>query len=441
MSKNKSKLILDPIYRFIYDESFSGILLIISAVIALLWANSHLGDSYFNLWEKTYFTIALNDYALSKPLYYWINDGLMAIFFFIIGLEIKRELIFGSLNTRKKAILPVFAALGGMLIPALIFFSFTFKDSELSNGWAIPMATDIAFSLGILALLGKRVPVELKIFLTALAIVDDLGAVLSIAIFYTGELNFTYLMIAGVVFVGMLILNHLGIRNIWIYAFAGIFGLWLMLLLSGVHATIAGVATALLIPTGRKLNTSEFRDKMQRELQILSLAKNQQHYKLLDEKQMSSIERMKIYCTKVESPLQRLEHNLHYFSIFLIMPLFALANTGVIISSNVQLFDNPISYGIIFGLMFGKPLGILLFSLLAVKLKLASLPMGINLKHLIGVGFLAGIAFTMSLFITDLAFHGFELSKIAKISIFIGSILSGIIGYVILRNIPKQKGY
>lgn len=436
--KNSSRLILSPIYRFINNESFSGVLLIAATAIALIWANSPFKDWYFQIWDKTYITFSFHDYSLSKPLYYWINDGLMTIFFFVIGLEIKRETVFGELSKPSKSMLPIMAAIGGMVIPALIYFLFTKGDATYTDGWAIPMATDIAFSLGILALIGRKVPFSLKIFLTALAIVDDLGAVLSIAIFYTDTIQLTYLIIAACTFVVMMMLNILGVRSLWFYGILAVFGLWLMLLLSGVHATIAGILTALTIPTNRRLDAGQFTSKLKVEANKFVKNINQNQSYLLSGKQMESIDKMKTYCQEVESPLQRVEHNLHNFSIYFIMPVFALANTGIILSGNMDIWGQPIAMGIIFGLVFGKTIGIFLFSLLALKLKIAKLPEGVNLKHIIGAGMLAGIGFTMSLFITELAFHEDELIRIAKFSILVASLFAGVIGYLFIKFIKNK---
>lgn len=435
--KRKSRLVLSPLYQFINNESFSGVLLIAATVVALIWANSSFSDLYFQIWDKTYISFSFHEFSLSKPLYYWINDGLMAVFFFVIGLEIKRETIFGELAKPSKSILPISAAIGGMAVPALIYYYFTRGNSLYTDGWAIPMATDIAFSLGVLALLGRKVPISLKVFLTALAIVDDLGAVLSIAIFYTDTIQLTYLFIAAGTFVVMMLLNIAGVRNLWAFGILAIFGLWLMLLLSGVHATIAGVLAALTIPTSRRLNANEFAAKLKFEAGKFFKYSLESEKQLLDGNQMESINKMKAYCEEAESPLQRVEHNLHNFSIYFIMPLFALANTGIVISGEIDFLNQPISLGIIFGLIIGKTLGISLFSFIAIKLKIAKLPEGVSFLHIIGAGILAGIGFTMSLFITELAFHGDELISIAKISILVASLFAGVLGYVFLRILKK----
>jgi len=427
--------------RFIKQESTSGILLIVVTILALIWVNSPWADSYHQLWSKTYFTIALGDFELSKPLYYWINDGLMAIFFFLIGLEIKREILVGQLATFKNALLPILAAVGGMVIPALVYLTLNFNNEEWRNGWAIPMATDIAFSLGVLALLGSRVPLALKVFLTALAIVDDMGAVLSIAIFYTDTIHLTWLLTATGVFVFLMLLNRLGVRNVWVYILIGVFGLWLPLLLSGVHATLAGVFLALTIPAKRKLDSRKFANQI-RELAShyrVDVNDRKKSSMILSGEQLETIEEMKEACEKAESPLQRMEHQLKYPALYVIMPIFALANTGVPLSGTPifgpdGFFAQPVALGILFGLVVGKPLGITLLTWIGLRAGVITLPADMTLRKVIGVGFLAGIGFTMSLFITDLAFHGEFLTELSKKAIFLASFISGLTGYLILRK-------
>ncbi len=437
------QLNMTSISKFIKQESSSGLILILVTVIALVWVNSPLADWYHQLWSKTYLTFALGSFELSKPLYYWINDGLMAIFFFVIGLEIKREILVGELSSLRNALLPVIAALGGMVVPALLYISFNFSDPEMSNGWAIPMATDIAFSLGVLALLGSRVPLAIKVFLTALAIVDDIGAVLSIAIFYTDTINLTWLLVSAGVFILLVILNRLNVRSVPVYMVIGILGLWLPLLLSGVHATLAGIMLALTIPAKRKLDSKKFTSQI-RELinhYITDRGTNKEEGMILSGEQLQTLDEMKETCERAESPLQRLEHQLKYPAIFIIMPIFALANTGIPVTGvpifaagGEGFFSQPVALGILAGLIFGKPLGIWLFTWLAVRLKVVSLPKEITMRRILGVGFLAGIGFTMSLFITDLAFEAEEVKELAKKAIFLASLISGVTGYLLLRK-------
>jgi len=377
--------------QFFHNSKSSGIVLIIFVLISLLVANSSLSADFQNVLDTKIGTEIFHlDYSVSV----WINDGLMAIFFLLVGLEIKRELLEGELSDIKKASLPIFAALGGMLIPAIIYFGFNY-NTDYKNGWAIPMATDIAFSLAIISLLGKSVPNSLKIFLSALAIVDDLGAIIVIALFYTDSIDWISLGICGGITTLLIILNKIGIKKLLFYIIPGLL-LWYFMHHSGIHATIAGVILAFTIPT----NISE---------------------------------------TEI-SPLEKLEQKLHIPVSFVIMPLFALANTNITFQKEIfEGFINPLSLGIIGGLFIGKVLGINLFSFLAIKLKWAELPAFSAWKEMIGVGFLAGIGFTMSIFVSLLAFpNEIEIQDISKISILIASVLSGVTGYFILKLNKKS---
>ncbi len=411
-----------------------------ATAIALIWANSAIGESYDRLWSDTYFTIGVGSFELSKPLYYWINDGLMAIFFFLIGLEIKRELLVGDLSSMQKAGLPLVAAVGGMVVPALTFMIFNFNDEVYRNGWAIPMATDIAFALGILAMVGKRVPIGLKIFLTALAIVDDLGAVLSIAIFYTDTIQWLYLGIAFGALIILFLLNMAGVRQVWVYLVIGFFAVWLPLLLSGVHATIAGVLVAFTIPTKRKIRARIFGSQLSNMISTFDSLKDSPDKRIMSHDQLETMDEIKEICKKAESPLQRIEHRLKPFALFVIMPIFALANTGLPFSfaDSVEVVKHPVFIGIVLGLVLGKSLGIFGFSWLAIRLKWLKLPDGVSNQQMFGASLLAGIGFTMSLFITDLAFHGDALQIIAKKGIFLASLLAGIVGFIWLRVVSKN---
>ena len=424
-----------PIQKFLKSESASGILLIVATVAALVIANSPLAHYYHEFWDETKLSFSFKDFELSKPMHYWVNDGLMAIFFFLIGLEIKREVLSGNLSSVKNSMLPIFAAVGGMLVPSLIYFALNFSDSTLLEGWAIPMATDIAFSLGILAMLGKKVPLPLKVFLAALAIVDDIGAVLAIAIFYTSEINFVALFIALGGFLLLIALNRANARNIWYYIPVAVLLLWLPLLLSGVHATIAGVLAAFTIPARRKMDSHKFIDTIHNSLHKLENSELQQSEFKLSQAEFETIENMQDNYEKVNSPLQKLEHSLQYFSIFIIMPIFAFANTGIELSGGN--FFSPESatlpLGVVLGLTLGKPIGITLLSYIAVKTKVADLPPGIDFAHILGTGLLAGIGFTMSIFITELAFTTAEFTNTAKLSVLTGSVIAGVAGYFILR--------
>lgn len=431
-------LIKPKLIRFSKNAAFPGIVLIFVCVISIIWANSSLGETYFGLWQNK-ITIGFGGAEISKPLLLWINDGLMAIFFFVIGLEIKREIIAGELSTWKKAAMPVYAAMGGMLIPALIFSFFNYEKPS-SSGWGIPMATDIAFSLGILALLGKRVPLSLKIFLTALAIVDDLGAVLVIAFFYTSKIIFSNLVL-GAMFLGIMILmNWTGVRNKLAYAIPGILGIWLAFLMSGVHATIAGVLAAFVIPASTKISVIDFKHTMVNLANGIRVFKKRNNPFLTKEEQ-HIVSAIKVTCEYYEPPLQSLHKSLHPWVIFLILPLFALSNTGIVIGDNIfSEIKSDAGLGITFGLLAGKPIGIFLFSWLTYKMKMAALPENVKWQHILGVGFLGGIGFTMALFVSSLAFTQAELINNAKISILFTSLVAGITGYIILwKTLPENK--
>ena len=425
--------ILKPLERYMHNESTAGILLIFSALIAMVWANSPWGDTYIQLWEYE-LSLRVAEYEITNNLHHWINDGLMAMFFFVIGLELKREIMAGELSDLRKAMLPLVAAAGGMIVPALIYILFNPSGTE-NNGWGIPMATDIAFALGIISLLGKRVPISLKIFLTALAIADDIGAVLVIAFFYTSHISMVSLGI-GALFIALLIgANYLGVRSTLFYGLVGIGGVWVAFLFSGVHATIAGVLAALAIPARTKINEQKF-------IQILEEKLDEFHQippndvTLLEPAQYRVIENIHRLTKSAGTPLQRLESQMHPWVAYLIMPLFALANAGIVLHAGIlnNIFSNGISVGILLGLVVGKFLGVVIFSWGMVKLQLAELPEGMRWPHLVGVGFLAGVGFTMSLFITTLAFRTQQFVGDAKVGIFAASIISGVIGYLVLKK-------
>lgn len=426
-----------PIQEFLRKEASGGILLIIATVVALVWANSPLKDSYHQLWH-TYVSISIGSKALNYSLHHWINDGLMVIFFFVVGLEIKRELLVGELSSAKKAALPIAAALGGMIFPALIYFIFN-AGKESVSGWGIPMATDIAFVVGILALLGKRVPLALKIFILALAIVDDIGAVLVIAIFYTSQISLISLAIAGGLLLLLILMNKLGVRNLLIYSLVGI-ALWLAFLKSGVHATVAGVLLAFTIPASARINTKKFSEETNALIKNFDSAGEHGDNVLTNSERLTIVEEIEINCEKILTPLQKFEHSLHPWVSFFIMPVFALANAGVTIGEGLsEAITHPVSMGIILGLFLGKQIGIFFFSYIAVKLKLASEPEGVSWKKIYAAAILAGIGFTMSLFIANLAFNSEELLNISKVGILTGSLLSGIAGFIILKSALRKK--
>ncbi len=437
--KTVSEKISRSFAKFTEVEASGGILLLGCTLIALFWANSPWAPVYNALWE-TKFTLGIGSAVLSKPLLLWINDGLMAVFFFVVGLEIKREILIGELASLKRAALPVLAALGGMLIPAGIYFFFN-KGTPSAPGWGIPMATDIAFALGVLTLLGKRVPVSLKIFLMALAIIDDLGAVLVIAFFYTSHISWLNLGI-GAVFLSLLFLANLsGARHPLVYAVLGIGGLWLAFLLSGVHATIAGVLAAFMIPASTRINTQQFLETSKRLVQDFQKHSSLGKDVLTNQDQQFALYNLEKNCELVQTPLQRLEHGLHPWVHYLIMPIFALANAGVSLQEGnfFQTLAHPITFGIFVGLLLGKPLGITSFSWIAVKLKWAVLPSGVSWKQIIGVGILGGIGFTMSLFIAGLAFEEPVQLSAAKIAILLTSSVAGAVGWIFLRSVKAKK--
>lgn len=431
--------LLLPIKNFIERQTSVGLLLIFSALLAMVVANSPLAEGYHSIW-KQYIHIGFNDFLIRKNLLHWINDGLMSMFFFLVGLELKREIMHGQLSKFRGATLPIAAAIGGMAFPALIYYFFT-AGSPAVSGWGIPMATDIAFALGILYLLGDKVPLSLKVFLTALAIVDDLGAVLVIAFFYTSEVSLESLAM-GTFFLFILITaNQLGIRNTLFYAVMGIGGLWLAILLSGVHATIAAVLAAFAIPTSKRIDTPVFLRKVKwltNEIKQIRISSKKDDPET--EQEIShTIEKFSSLAEDATPPLQRLEHALHPFVSFVVLPIFAFANAGVTITAeSLEFFHSPVALGVILGLIVGKFLGVILFTRLMVFLKLGDLPKGVNWHHISGIGLLAAIGFTMSLFITDLAFEDETFMIQAKIGILTASLLAGIIGYFYLRIISSR---
>jgi len=430
-----------PLSRLIKNESNSGVMLIIATLLALIIANSPFEKFYFDFLESTYFGVEFHNWSLKKPMYFWINDGLMAVFFLLIGLEIKRELIIGELSKLNKAILPVLSAVGGMVFPATIYLIFNHHNDVYANGWAIPIATDIAFVLGVLSLLNNKVPIQLKVFLISLAIIDDLGAVLSIAIFYTEKISLLYIIIALIGWLVLIIINITGCKKLWSYIVIGVLAIWLPLLLSGVHATIAGILVAAVIPIARKIDSGIFIKNIDVTLNDFKKHSFSEVLYCLNTGQFNSVEKLKHYYNNVSSPLQTLENRLRNFSLFFIMPLFAFANTGIVFKDIqiITLFSNPLTIGIFFGLFIGKSAGITLFTYIALKLKIAKLSSKVSFLQIIGIGFLSGIGFTMSIFITELAFHGDYLVNISKISILTASTLSGIIGYIILSISPIKS--
>ncbi len=428
------------ISRFINEEAYGGIILIIATITALFWANSSFFESYHHVWHDYKVGFVWGKINMVASLHHWINDGLMALFFFVIGLEIKREVMGGELSSVKKASLPIAAAVGGMLLPASFYAIALINYPEYINGWGIPMATDIAFALGLLAMLGNRVPLNLKIFLTALAIADDLGAVIVIAIFYTEAIDYNELLYAGICLVILIAANFAGIRRTLFYAIIGFAGVWIAFVYSGVHATIAGVLIALTIPARTKIDEESYIDKLSIYLNKFKKEKTDTKSTLLTKNQAHLIAEIQALNENAITPLQKLEHTLHPLTAYFILPVFALSNAGVHIEGKIMdMLIHPISIGIICGLVLGKFMGISLLSRLAVKFKIASLPEGISWSQIYGVGFLAGIGFTMSMFISDLAFKDESFKQIAKVGIMAASLISAIIGMLWLSITTSQK--
>ena len=426
------KKVSTPFEHFLHAQTTTGLVLMTMTIIALILANSPLYETYSHFFH-TNINLSVGTWTLSNSIHHWINDGLMAIFFFIIGLEIKREVLVGELSNIKVAILPILAAIGGMIFPALIYLAIN-NGTAGENGWGIPMATDIAFAISALVLLGKRVPTALVTFLVALAIVDDLGAVLVIAIFYTDHINYIPLALAGGSFFIMIALNRFGIHAILPYFIVGLF-MWFFMLESGIHATIAGVIAALAIPSKPKyapISLSNDTRELLNQYDSYPIATDH----MMHEKQKTILNNIKDKIDAVGTPAARLEHDLHLPIALIIIPLFALANAGISIdfSSISNTIVQPISLGIIAGLIGGKILGIFGVSFLAIKLKIASIPKNSSMSQIFGVSVLGGIGFTMSIFVADLAFLGnADFIFQAKIGILAASLFAGLFGYFWLR--------
>jgi NhaA family Na+:H+ antiporter len=425
--------------QFTRQQASSGILLLLATLLALVWANSPWSEVYFALWE-THLSISLGDLALDESLLHWVNDGLMVIFFFVVGLEIKREILVGELATPRRAALPLVAALGGMLLPALIYAAFNFGRPG-QDGWGVPMATDIAFVLGILTILRSRVPVSLKVFFTALAIADDVGAVLVLALFYSSEIAWLALAAAAVILLALIAINRMGVRQPLPYVLLGV-GLWLAFLESGLHPTIAGVLLAMTIPARTHVRTSAYLAQCNAALGGLGPGNGAGAEGHSGRRQQAAAQTLEVIAERIQSPLQRLERNLNPWVAYLVVPVFALANAGVQLRGNLlQALTLPLSLGILLGLLLGKSLGITLFSWLAVKLGLADLPYGVTWRQLFATSWLGGIGFTMSLFIASSAFQQPALLDLAKLDILVASVLAATIGFVlIVVTSPKQEG-
>jgi Na+:H+ antiporter, NhaA family len=418
--------------EFMHTEIAGAVALLLATAIALIIANSPWYAAYEAFWHIDG-GLYLGNIALHESLVHWVNDALMALFFFVVGLEIKREVLVGELSEKRKALLPILAALGGMLVPAFIYIALNVGGPG-SHGWGVPMATDIAFAIGVMALLGDRVPSGLKVFLVALAIADDLGAILVIAIAYTSNLQWGWLGWAAVMFVVLIALNRFKVDSPWPYFIIGGL-LWLFTLLSGVHSTIAGVLVAITIPATAQLDPLEFTASTRERLDRIEEAHVPGTSVLCDDTQQLVALDIRREARHTASPLQRIEFTLHPWTTFLVLPLFALSNAGVrLVGEDLSvLARTPVALGVFFGLVLGKPIGIVTFSWLATKLKVAELPAGVRWSHVIGAGMLGGIGFTMSLFIASIAFRGALETTEAKMAILVASVAAGVFGYLMLR--------
>jgi len=426
-----------PVSKFLNEGMLGSFLLLLATMIAFAWSNSQFHEGYEAMINAP-ISLSIGAYELSNSMGHWVNDGLMAVFFFVIGLEIKRELLVGELSNVKNALLPGVAALGGMIVPAIIYFGIN-AGGPHAQGWGVPMATDIAFALGVLAVLGNRVPLSLKVFLLALAIFDDMGAILVIALFYTEEINMQNVGIAVVILLISSFMNFNGVRKTYPYAIIGIF-LWLTLLDSGIHATVAGILLAFTIPARSKYNHASFK-KEAHDL-IHEFPEINFDRMVVDEEQRDFMKRIQCSVEDLDTPLQKLEDKLHGVANYFIIPMFALVNAGVNVfngSVGVTLV-HPISLGIVAGLVIGKPLGIFLFVWLSNKLGITQLPKSISYFQILGIGCLGGIGFTMSLFVANLAFEDSSAIAQAKVAILIGSMVAAMLGVILLSWRKKDIG-
>ena len=423
----------DGFAQFFGTEVAGAVVLLAAAVVALIIANSPMNAAVQAVWN-TDAGFALGKFEFSQSLLHWVDDGLMALFFFVVGLEVKREMLVGELSAPRKAMLPILAALGGMVVPAAIYFALN-AGGMGARGWGIPMATDIAFALGVMALLGSRVPTGLKVFLAALAIADDIGAILVIALFYASDFAGVWLLVAAVLLGVLVALNKFGVDSPGPYFFIGGL-LWFAVLLSGVHATIAGVLVAMTIPTTAKLDPLTFTRRARGRLDDIEAINVDGVHVLADDRQQRAARDIRRASRRATAPLQRLEFALQPFATFVVLPLFALGNAGVRFSGGAasDVFSSPVALGVVLGLVVGKPLGIVVMSWLAVRLGLAELPENVRWGHVVGAGLLGGIGFTMSIFVANLAFTDPALVGAAKTAILSASVLSGVIGFAVLRR-------
>lgn len=427
-----------PAMQFMRQEKSGGIVLAVAVVIALALANSPWHENFAHFFEHHLGFVADSTPYFNFSIAHWINDGLMSLFFFVVGLELKREFIGGELRDIRKVVLPVGAAIMGMLVPAGIFLALNF-GTEVSGGWGIPMATDIAFALALVYMLGDRVPLSAKVFLTTLAIVDDLGSVIVIALFYTSNISVSSIAVGVAFLLIMFIANKMGVKSVLFYGMLGVCGVWTAFLMSGIHATIAAVLAAFMIPADSKIPEATFIARMRRQLRLFEKA-DSNDVRTLEHEQVEIIAQVKSEAINALPPLQRLEHGMHPFVSFVIMPIFALANAGVnfVEMDIASIFSNNVALGVMLGLLLGKPIGVVASVWILVKLGIGKRSASMTWRRFIGLGFLASIGFTMSMFVTSLAFTDPALHVQAKVGIFAASILGGVIGYRLLKTEPAK---
>ena len=424
--------------QFMRQEKSGGIVLAVAVVIALALANSPWHENFAHFFEHHLGFVVDSTPYFNFSIAHWINDGLMSLFFFVVGLELKREFIGGELRDIRKVVLPVGAAIMGMLVPAGIFLALNF-GTEVSGGWGIPMATDIAFALALVYMLGDRVPLSAKVFLTTLAIVDDLGSVIVIALFYTSNISVSSIAVGVAFLLIMFIANKMGVKSVLFYGMLGVCGVWTAFLMSGIHATIAAVLAAFMIPADSKIPEATFIARMRRQLRLFEKA-DSNDVRTLEHEQVEIIAQVKSEAINALPPLQRLEHGMQPFVSFVIMPIFALANAGVnfVEMDMASIFSNNVALGVMLGLLLGKPIGVVASVWILVKLGIGKRSASMTWRRFIGLGFLASIGFTMSMFVTSLAFTDPVLHVQAKVGIFAASILGGVIGYRLLKTEPAK---
>jgi len=430
--------IVKPFRQFMLYEAAGGLVLLFCVIISLVIANLPIGGIYLSFWD-TPIGVAIGSFNIEKPLIFWINDLLMVLFFFLIGLEVKGELLIGELSSRNNALAPIIGAAGGMIFPAIIFMIFNPIGTEGANAWAIPVATDIAIVLGILSIFGKKVPTSLKIFITTLAIADDIGGVIIIALVYSHGFSLLHLEIAALVFILLLALNRIGIRHIAPYALLGIL-LWLEFLLSGIHPTIAGILIALSIPATTKIDHNEFRTRSNELIQRINIIAEDGSVEEDIAILLNLSRTLEMTCKDIEAPLQQAEHALTKWLAFVIIPIFALANSAIsLVGLNPDTVVNPISIGIILGLVVGKPLGVLVFMWIGTKIGQISLPKNVDWEMMISISFLTGIGFTISTFIASLAIANPILLTTSKVAILSASLISGVLGFLLFRRVLRKR--